>query len=1111
MTDPAVAAFDVCGELPTGTTVLESSAGTGKTFTIAALAARYVAEGRARLPDVLLVTFGRAATAELRERVRERLVSAERGLADPVRARGSGDTVLALLANADSGELTLRRRRLAAALADFDSATIATTHQFCHRMLAGLGVAGDTDPDAVFSEDFDDLVTEVADDLYLRKYAAQGAPRPPFGRATALTVAREAVEDPQARLEPADAADGSEAQVRYRFACAVRDEVRRRKRDRRLYGYDDMLTRLADALTDPVRGPAACARLRERYPVVLVDEFQDTDPVQWDILRTAFHGHTTLVLIGDPKQAIYTFRGADVVSYLTAAGSAGGHATLAVNWRSDVPLLSGLETVFGGAALGDERIRVRRVGAAHPDGRLSGAPAGTPVRVRVVSRDRLRLNKRGMPSADDARGVVAADVAGDIAALLGSGARLGDRRLAAGDVAVLVRTHRQGALVRDALTGVGVPAVLGGTTSVFGSPTAQDWLVLLEGLEQPHRATRVAAASLTCFVGWSAEELAAAGDERTEELGMRLRHWAAVLADSGVAALLEAVTATGLPARLLSRSGGERRLTDLRHIGLALHAAAVEGQLGLAALVEWLRRRVDEADRDTSTERSRRLESDADAVQVITVHSSKGLEFPVVYVPFGWDRHVGRPELLLLHDDSGARVLDVGGPGGPRFSDHQRRHLAEEAGEDLRLLYVALTRAQSQVVTWWAPTMNTPASALHRMLIGRPAPGTVPQATYRVPDDDAALTRLRKLASPYLAVERVGSGEQTRWAPPAPPSPQLSTATFGRRVDGGWQRTSYSRLTVGAHDAAGVASEPEETERDDEAMPPIAVESDVVDEISSPMADLPSGAAFGTLVHAVLETADTTAPDVLAELTERAREQLDRRPSGLDPDVLAAALLPAVETPLGPLMAGRRLRDISPGERLTELEFELPLAGGDGPAPASDVTLAAVGLLLRRHLGPDDPLAGYPDLLASPGLGSSRLRGYLTGSMDAVLRAPGENGPRYVVVDYKTNWLGEVGPTGPAPLTTRHYSPPALVRAMTAAHYPLQALLYSVALHRFLRWRQPRYVPAEHLGGVLYLFLRGMCGPRTRLVDGVPSGVFSWRPPAALVEDLSRLLEGDTP
>ncbi|GAA1333172.1 UvrD-helicase domain-containing protein [Pseudonocardia xinjiangensis] len=1106
----APASFDVCGALPTGTTVLEASAGTGKTFTIAALAARYVAEGHATLPELMLVTFGREASQELRERVRERLVSAERGLAEPAAARGGDDEVLRLLADAPDAEVAVRRGRLAGALTQFDAATIATTHQFCQQMLAGLGVAGDGDPDAVFAESIDDLVTEVVDDFYVRKYGAHGAGTPAFSRSEALALARRAVHDGQARLEPVDAAPGSTAQVRHRFAVAVRSEVARRKRARRIYTYDDMLTRLADALADQSRG--APQRLRDRYRVVLVDEFQDTDPVQWDILQRAFHGHTTLVLIGDPKQAIYAFRGADVVSYLDATESARRHATLARNWRSDAPLLAALDTVFAGAALGDRRITVHPVEAAHRGQRLAGAPVDTPFRLRVVARAGLpKAPKRDLAVVAPARDLVAGDAAADIAALLASPAHVEGRPVLPGDVAVLVRTNDQGARIRETLAAVGVPAVLSGSASVFGTPIAAEWLTLLEALEQP-RAFRARAAALTCFLGHTVEELCGpAADDLLDALGGTLRAWATVLHDRGVAALLEAVTtATALPRRLLATSDGERRLTDLRHIAQALHAAAVAEHLGPAALTDWLRHRIADAAEEVGAERSRRLESDAAAVQIITIHRSKGLEFPIVYVPFGWDRNVRDPDVPLLHDDSGARVLDVGGETGDGWKERCAKHRAEEAGEDLRLLYVALTRARCQVVTWWVPATTTATSPLHRLLIGRPGPGTEPAEAYRVPPDAAALAALRELACAEIAVEEVGLRPVPGFTAPASAPGELRAAEFRRLLDTAWRRTSYSALTATAGHGPGVGSEPEEPGTDDEGdiEDGVGLDADPAGDalpggvVPSPMAELPVGAGFGTLVHAIFEAAGLTAADLPAELAVHAHEQLARHPApGVDADALAAAARPAARTPLGPLAGGLRLADIAPRHQLAELDFELPLAGGDGPGAA--VPLAAVAPLLRRHLPADDPLVRYPDVLAE--LPEQQLRGYLTGSIDAVLRLPGD---RFAVVDYKTNWLGPVGPDGPAPLTSAHYTPARLADAMIAAQYPLQALLYSVALHRYLRWRLPAYGPERHLGGVLYLFVRGMCGPDTPVVDGVPCGVFSWQPPAALVVELSALLDG---
>ncbi len=1131
--------FDLTGELPEPrtTTVLEASAGTGKTFTIAALAARYVADGL-DLRELMLVTFGRMATQELRQRVRERLVTAERGLADPDHARSDAhdDEVLRLLADGSDDDVGLRRARLAAALADFDAATLTTTHGFCQQMLRGLGVAGDLEPDATFVESIDDLVVEVASDLWLRKFGRPDSGEPAIRWGEALAVARQAVEDGQAALAPALADPASSAGQRVGIARAARDEVARRKRQRRLVDYDDLLTRLCDALTDPATGEAASERVRSRYSVVMVDEFQDTDPVQWDILRTAFHGRTTLILIGDPKQAIYAFRGGDVAAYLDATKAAGTPATLDTNHRSDAGLLRGLDALLGQTALGDEGIVVRPVRSAHPAGRLHGAPVDRPVRLRHALRTDTGTAPRKNPVVRDSRDLVARDLAGDVVRLLSCGARLetprGERPLVPGDVAVLAHTNKQAGLARDALAAVGVPAVVTGAANVFGTDVAQQWLLLLQALEQP-RGARLRTAALTCFVGWTAQDLATKGDAALDDLGPKLRGWADVLARRGLPALLERITEEeGLTARLLATEVGERVLTDLRHVAQALHQAAVEGQLGTAALVEWLQHRILDASTDPSEERVRRLESDADAVQVVTVHRSKGLEFPVVYVPFGWDRYKPRnPDPLRLHID-GVRTLDVGGIGGPEYGANLAVHRAEEAGEDLRLLYVALTRAACQVVTWWAPSTTTSGSATHRLLFGGHLPGQTPADSVPLPSDDEAVARFAVVAAQAggsLAVERIEPDHGLRWSPPADQRQALAAARFDRALDTAWRRLSYTALTAGVHDqlvapgdgrsddssgavaavVPGVSAEPDERGLDDEAGV-VPADADAAgppaDALVSPMAELPSGAAFGIVVHSVLEYADTTVPDLAAELTRHCAEVLAHRlGSGLDPEVLGPALVPSMETPLGPLAGDMRLRDVAAGDKLSELDFELPLAGGDDPT-GDEATLSAMAEVLRTHLAPDDALVGYPDLLAR--LPSQALRGYLTGSLDAVLRVAGPDGPRYLVADYKTNWLGDGWPGSDTPLTAWHYRPAALTSAMLDAHYPLQALLYLVALHRYLSWRQPGYDPDVHLGGALYLFVRGMCGPDTPVVDGTPAGVFGWRPPSGLVPALSRLLAG---
>jgi exodeoxyribonuclease V beta subunit len=1126
------ATFDLCGPLPEGTTVLEASAGTGKTYTIAGLAVRYLAEGVARIDEMMLVTFGRAATAELRERVRERLADAVTALADGPAARDGEDELFRFLARADDATLAVRHARLATALANFDAATIATTHGFCHQMLAGLGIAADVDADATFAEATGDLVTEVAGDLYVADYGRPDSEEPPLDFRAAARLANQAVGDRAARLEPGVAEPDSLAGVRVRFAERTRAEVARRKRAMRVMDYDDLLVHLRDALADPDTGEDAAARIRSRYRIVLVDEFQDTDPVQWEILERTFHRHRTLVLIGDPKQAIYAFRGADVVTYLLAKGAAAAEATLGTNWRSDQPLVHALRHVVGDVALGDPRILVHEVAAAHPGRRLIGAPVDAPLRIRTVSRADFDVERRASLTVGQVRPFVADDVAADIVRLLASGAEIetaeGRRVVEPADVAVLVQRNEDGRTVRDAVAALGVPVVLHATTSVFGSAAAHEWRTLLSALEQPQRSGLAHAAALTDFVGWTAADLADADEAALDGLTGRLREWGAVLSERGVAALFETIgTGTGLSARVLSRAEGERDLTDLRHVAQVLHEAATQTHGGTASLVEWLQLRIAGAKDDVEEERSRRLESDAKAVQVLTVHRSKGLEYGVVYAPFLWDRWVPTsPDPLQLHDEAGARVLDVGGTGGPGYDDRKATHLREDAGESLRLAYVAMTRARSQLVLHWAPTKNTICAPLHRMLFGDRGLGGALPDTVDLPTDSEARTRLTALveaSGAAIRLEQVGGTPGTRMPAEAAAAPVLEVRSFLRSLDRAWARTSYSGLTAGLHHEpqpgrGPVASEPELAGTLDEPQPPTSVTGEGgprpdgsptsvtgTDGPVSPMTDLPAGAAFGTLVHSVLEQVDFAGPGLEAELVAACEAAGSERFVGVPAAELAGALLPALHTSLGPLADGRRLVDLGVADRLNELDFELPLAGGDQPTTPGDApTVAAIAELLRAHLPADDPLVRYAEDLSVPVLGSRTLRGFLTGSIDLVLRVGDAQGqPRYLVADYKTNWLG-----GPGVLTAERYRPEALAEVMRHAHYPLQALLYSVALHRYLRWRQPGYDPRLHLGGVLYLFVRGMCGPDTPTVDGVPHGVFSWAPPAALVTALSDLLHG---
>lgn len=1095
--------FDLFGPLPSGTMVLEASAGTGKTYAIVGLAVRYVAEAGIDISQLLLVTFSRAATQELRERTRNRFVEVAAGLADGEAARTSSDELVRLLAQADSAEVAARRERLLAALSDFDAGSIATTHSFCQRMLDELGLAGERDPGARLVESIEDLVSTVADDLYVSRYAREGAP---FSPSEAHELAVSAVGDRQAILVPQAEFEQDPSAERVAFANAVRTEVARRKQLSGIRDFDDLLVLLHRVLADEEHGERACRRIRDRFRVALVDEFQDTDPLQWDILRRAFHGHATLVLVGDPKQAIYAFRGAEVLSYLTAVAVADNRRELTVNWRSDAGLLQALSHIQSGAALGHKEIAVHPVAATRPWTRLSGpAEVITPMRLRCLPRSGAGLlNKSGFPTVGKQRERVATDVAADIVRLLESDVTItasqGERPLDAGDIAVLVRTHTQLNLVRAALEKAGVPSVLTGGASVFGTEAALDWLWVLRALEQPHRGDRVRLAAGTSLFGISAAEIDSGGADLVGQLSAQLRDSARLFARAGFAAVFEKLSAEKeLAPRLLSLDGGERRLTDLRQIAQLLDEASLRESLGLTALTRWLGDRVRDPASGAVTGRSRRLDRDARSVQIATVHASKGLEFPVVYLPFAWDSMMlPKNAALLFHDDQDRRVLDVGGPDAPGHAARKMRADAEGAGEELRLLYVALTRAGAQVVAWWAPSYNTATGPLHRMLLGR-RPGESEVADkVTVPADHLALEQITNWASVagdgVIAVEPVDKvhAAKLRARRDRNETADLAAARFDRVLDHDWRRTSYSALTAGAHDHAPAVELPDGRGVADEPDTPTVLaddESALADAAPSLMNSLPYGAEFGTLVHEVLEYVDTDAPDLAAEIRARCDHAVAEQMFDADPEVLASSLLAVMHTPIG----FGCLADISARDRLSELDFELPLAGGDSPS-FERVTVPHIATLLRRHLPPGDPLEAYADQLAD--LDPTPLRGYLTGSIDAVLRIPG---PRFVVVDYKTNRLG----TGD--LTVAHYTHERMAAEMMRSHYPLQAILYSVALHRYLRWRMPDYDPARHLGGIRYLFVRGMIGPDTP--DG--AGVFDWEPPAPLVVELSSLLAGE--
>lgn len=1087
--------FDRAAPLPHGVTVLEASAGTGKTYAIAALATRAVALDGMPLDRLLAVTFTRAATGELRERIRERLARSERLLR--LGHTDHGDEIDRLLATGATDEVLQRGTRLRRALADFDAATIVTLHGYCQAVLGTLGVAGDLDPDTTIVEEVDDLREQVVLDLYLRRFRVHA---PMFGLAQAREVVRAAVNLPAVDVLPPDTGRHDDlAQTRARLARTARRELDERKRRARVLTFDDLLVRLRDALAT-ADGEALCARLRERWELVLVDEFQDTDPLQWEVLERAFAGPgRRLVLIGDPKQAIYAFRGADVHAYLKAVDRADAMHSLNINWRSDQDLIDAHDALLRGAQLGDQRIAYRTVSAHHRHRRLHGPPDQAALRLRVVQRDdpRIRRTRTGLVQVDSGRDVAAQDCARDLRALLASGAQIDDagqrRLLQSGDIAVLCRKSQNADRVHAELQRLGVPVVLAGAGSVFETTAAQHWLWLLQALERPGYEGAARLAALTPFLGWDAPRLATATPADLEEVHGRLHRWARLLRTQSVAALAESITiGERLPARILATAGGERALTDLRHVAELLHRAGTADGLGATALATWLRRRIAEARAgDEDQDRARRLESDHLAVQVLTVHRAKGLEFPVVYLPDLWD--VVRPRdgsPAAFHDDAGELRLDVALHGW-KYQQHHLAKIAEERGEELRLLYVALTRARHQAVIWWAGTQMAACAPLTRLLLDRDETGAIGLGLNRTPSDDVitdALNDLATRAPDRISVAAATATNDTPLAREPARATALEARRFGRTLDRAWMRTSYSALAAGAKEHRVAVG----TEAEDELLADEPVTDDDTPSVpdgTPPLQAMPAGREVGTVVHRVLEQADFAAPDAPAELLEHLHVASAANGADLGPlpDV-AAGLAAALAAPLGAVLDGRALTAIPRADRLDELAFELPLAGGD--APSGHVTLGRVAAVLHQHLAPYDPLRPYADLLATPGL-SGAFRGYLTGTIDLVCRWRTDSGRwRFALIDYKTNRLA-------------NYGQAAMLAEMQDKHYVLQALIYLVALHRHLRTRLRDYDADRDLAGAAYLFVRGI-GAGADPADGV----VAWRPSGALLDAMSRAFDG---
>jgi len=1003
----------------------------------------------------------------------------------------------------------------------------------------------------------------------------------------ASDAARDLADDPlfAACEDLRSLADPLKTSIRVRFARWVREELDRRNRQRNQQTYQDLLRSLAAALKEQGDDGPLRQAMRRRLDAALIDEFQDTDGLQWQIFSRLFGGGDAyLFLIGDPKQAIYGFRGANIHAYLAARESAdeGRAFTMDTNYRSDRVMVQALNhllerpAIFGEAQGRIEYVHVE-ARARKPDPRLvfaKGVPQSVraPAQLRLFDQALVPGEGSGVLDKNRAWRHLPGRVADDIVDLLRSKPRIHDPRsesadgeglrpLGPGDIAVLVRKHVQADAIQQALTRVKLPSVQAGTGSVLETGEAlalQCWLDALVTSGQDGSARR---AAVTPLFGWTAADLRRAapadprqgGDpRRTEEWEAwlaTLQAWRKRLESQGFIRtfrwMMERYRPYGQPDgptvyhRLLLRPGGERTLTNLLHLAELLHQAERERRLHPAGLALWLRRRRNQGHDGAPEAAEIRLETDDAAVRIVTMHRSKGLEFPVVFAPYLWDgRLLANKDSAYLKipdpDEPSHRLLDLHTNTG---GDPKKRHIAlarlEAQRENLRLLYVTLTRARLRCVFYWGAVKENETSPLASVLHGKHDSGCesdrLKQGFVRVKglDADELLADLKandlQIDGPLLTVRRCRPAVGNVWVPPDDAPEKLGCRDFGDRIIGGlWGQASYSDLTRNAkHDEDEGDPDAQGRDTDDENEPgqdpaleteeaPAPEEGDPV-----PLAGFPSGPDAGNCLHKVFEHLDFArlAPDRheaegSAYLEASLEKALQAHGFSMDrhgPDLLEGLPL-ALRTPLGGPLGQTRLCDISAGDRLDELRFDLPLAGGhhwgrDGRRPS--VHAAQIAAAMNQRAGddtlPTEYLAGL-----ERSLGNRKLAGFMIGYVDLVFRVS----DRWFVADYKSNRMNR---HRPKVIHGGLFSHEEMVWEMGAHHYFLQYHLYTLALDRFLKQRLGNdYSYKKNFGGVYYLFIRGMVGEETPWVKGTKenrryNGVFFDRPAKAVIAQLDRL------
>jgi exodeoxyribonuclease V beta subunit len=1146
--------------------LVQASAGTGKTYTITTYFVRGVLELDLVPEQILIVTYTKAATAELRVRARERLVTAIQ-LLDQV--EGDGDVLHGVVADAlERMGRSQTEHKLREALAQMDQAPILTIHGFCQRLLQDYPLSFGIDFDFEVAEDVASMYVDLAVDFWatalyherdwllralkhrkvdiehLAKLASVAVmpgievigPPPREvddrtfahwldSRSTAAELwssqreqvmsillenedfhrgryRKDTIRDkwlpelddffnktrfryPPGFLQKLSAGhmtmkkgcaepehpfftacaglweahqilepgfDYAVFEVRQRFIEYATKHGRKRQEDTAILTFDDLLTTVYRPF-DP-SSPHERAFDRERikkeianaYPLALVDEFQDTDSVQYGIFR-ALYGEGSVVYVGDPKQAIYAFRGADVFSYLEAASDVEERRySLAENRRSDPGVVRAINALFSRR---DPPFIVEGIDMVPAIAHHQKSRTTFDASMEVLFLDEEQL--RG-PVTE----AVAPIVANEIALLLGSGTKIEGRDIQPGDIAVLCRSNNKALAVTAALRALNVPVSLDGDSSVLSTGIAQDLHAILEAALLPGDSRAVRRALLTSLLGVTPYELANMDDDAWSKWVSRFRDWNDTWHAQGVVRFLEdMLRSTEAETTIALRPTARRELTDLMHVEELLLRGERERQRDPIALMQWFRRLNDDSPDEGSIPREdlqQRPDAESGAVRVSTIHKSKGLEYGVVYCPFTWDDAglwAFDKIAVKFHDGHRNIKIDL---GSSDLKAHTEISEEEAFSEAVRLLYVAVTRAKYRCTLFWGRGRNWTKSALCHLLHGR--------VEARKLDEDAMRRDVESLVA--------ASGGAIQCRPPHPeqavrledttPSEELHSREPSRSFSHAPRIASFTSLTGHDEKTPGPRGGPGAEDRK-----------------SALFSDLPGGIRTGLLLHSILEHAhfQCVGGDETRSLIER-----ELRGFGMDPSLVDGVqrdLHAVVSTPFTDDADAPSLIAVPANSQLRELEFTLS---------AGRPKLEGLVDLLKEHSAPATAPRYYERLAE---MGSPTLQRFLRGYIDLMFEWDG----RWYVADYKSN-------------TLPRYDAQNVCEAVQRQHYVLQGQLYSVAAHRHLQQRVADYDPERHWGGALFLFLRGMRGPRS-----AGASVFFDRQPTSLLTAIDRWLGGD--